>query len=383
MTEPVIPGAPRPPRPQRPPLRPPAPSSVNARLGAVANALEAMAPPPARDGTTSTLEMLAQDLKAGGPSLAGTSLVMTVPPALLLPDATVRSDSWVRRVEVLRDLLVFVPVLVTWWQLRYALEAYNRSVVAAQRDHTTAVSFLLGWQRGFNGQTWPLSRSALIVVLIITLVIASTLVCSFWRGRIEAANSRSSDRSKLADLLMEGTLLLTKASRSGTSEFTRADIESMVRGFYENSDRLTNALQDTGKQINDSLQSGPGSRLEKAIREWSESASALRDLGRSLTVPSELLAKLQELERALAASSLRLTTEVASLVSQLGEQTEAAGHEAAAHIQMARDVSDATTQVGRAFDTFTARLEQLGSLVDELRLLVDRTRMTGNEDWVD
>jgi hypothetical protein len=328
----------------------------------------------------SALASLARDLGTNAVELTGMDLVSAFPPQVLLPDSVRRDDLWVHRLELIRDLLVFCPVLVTWWQLRYALEAYNSSVSAAELKHQTTVSFLVGWQRGFGGQVWPLSASALIVALVIVLVICCTVVAHFWHDRIDSANSRDRQRADLADLLCQGTLLLAQV-RKPAGTFTRADIERMVEGFYENSGRLSAALLESGQQISDSLQSGPVSLLGKALKEWSGAAEALRDLGRSLTVPTSVLSKLAELERDLAASSVRLSSDVQGLVGQLGEHTEAAGREAVAHMQMARDVSNATDEVRRALDTLSLRLETLGGLVDELRLTVEQNRGSDPDGW--
>ena len=352
--------------------------AAETRLKSIAAELTTYVPLTSRR-SGSTLAVLARDLDTNARALIGTNLVSAFPPQVLLPDATSQNDRWVHRLELVRDVLVFVPVLLTWWQLRSALEAYNRSVAQAERQHTTAISFLLGWQRGFDHQVWPLSTSALLVALIIALVICSTLAAHFWNARIDSANSRTRERAHLADLLAEGTLLLTQV-RSPRGTFTRADIERMVHGFYENSDRLSAALRESGEQISDSLQSGPASVLGKALNEWSAAAAALRELGQSLTVPTSVLNQLSELERELAASSVRLSSDVEGLVGQLGEHTEAAGREAVAHMQMARNVSDASDEVHRALDTLSLRLETLGGLVDELRLAVEQARGPGPDD---
>jgi methyl-accepting chemotaxis protein len=347
-------------------------------------------------------------------SLAGMNLIAAFPPEVVLADVDHLGYSGVRRLELVRDLLVFLPVLVTWWQLRSALEAYNRSVTQAAQQHTTAVNFLLGWQRGFNHQTWPLSTSAVIVVAIIASVIGATAMAHYWRNQIEKANSRAGQRVELAGLLAEGTVLLSRIRRPATGTFTRDDIQDMVKGFYESSDQLTKTLRDTGTQIQDALQSGPVSRLETALTEWSTAAAALSGLAESLTVPAEILAKMSELERRLAESNRQLTADIAHLVSQLtadigrlvgqltdgmGQQTEgisrlitqlgehidAAGQEAAAHIQMARNVSDATQEVRDTIDTLHLRLQNLAPLVEELRLAIDRAGGSGFDDhdeWV-
>ena len=328
----------------------------------------------------SALAGLARDLGSNAVDLTGKDLVSAFPPQVLLPDPARPDDRWVHRLELLRDLLVFVPVLVTWWQLRYALEAYNASVAQAERTHQAAASFLVGWERGFGGKVWPLSTSALLVAVIIALIIGCTLVAHFWHARIDGANSLDRQRTELADLLCQGTLLLAQVRRPpGT--FTRDDIERMVEGFYENSGQLSAALLTSGQQISDSLQSGPASLMGKALKEWASAAEALRDLGRSLTVPTSVLNKIAELEHDLAASSVRLSSDVHDLVGQLGEHTEAAGREAVAHMQMARNVSDATDEVHRALDTLSLRLETLGGLVDELRLAVEQNRGSDPDDW--
>jgi hypothetical protein len=351
------------------------------RLQVIASKLNSYVP-YTRLQAGSALAGLAHDLSSNAVDLTGTDLVSAFPPQVLLPDAPSHADQWVHRLDLVRDLLVFFPVLVTWWQLRFALEAYNASVAQAERQHQTAASFLLGWERGFGGKVWPLSTSALIVALIIALIIGCTLAAHVWYGRIESANSLDRQRTELADLLCQGTLLLAQVRRpAGT--FTRADIERMVEGFYKNSSKLSDALLESGQQISDSLQSGPASLLHKALKEWSGAAEALRDLGRSLTVPTSVLSKITELERDLAATSVRLSSDVQGLVGQLGEHTEAAGREAVAHMQMARDVSNATDEVRRALDTLSIRLETLGGLVDELRLAVEQNRGPHPDDWTD
>jgi hypothetical protein len=339
----------------------------------------------ARNRGSAALGRLAEELSSAGPALIGTDLITAFPPATLLPDVTVHGYGGVRRLELFRDLLVFFPVLVTWWELRLALVAYNKSVVAAASRHTTAVSFLLGWQRGFNKQTLSLSQTALIVVAIIALVIGCTAVAHFWSNRVDAANSRASQRDRLGGLLAEGTLLLTKIGQPGTDSFKRADLSKIVRAFYDTTGQLTVALQATAQQVEDSgnqivsaLQTGPGARLAKALDDWSDTARALRDLGQSLTMPTEVLAKLAELQRLVDASALRMESGIQGLIAQLGDHTRAAGEEAAAHALMAGNVSAATHEVRNALDTLATRLERLGALVEEF----DRTRLAGSEDWL-
>lgn len=331
----------------------------------------------------SALRKLASELASDGSALIGTDLITAFPPVVLLPDATVHGYKGVRLLELFRDLLVFLPVLVTWWELRLALEAYAKSVAVAASQHTPAISFFLGWQRGFDNQTLPLSQTALIVVVIIAFIIGCTAVAHFWRNQIDTSNSRASQRDQLGGLLVEGTLLLTKISQPGTSSFNRTDIRRMMQGFYDTTGQLTSALQETaqhiegtGKQIEEALRTGPGSRLAKALDDWSAAAMALRDLGRSLTAPTEVLAKLAELQRLVDVSSLRMENGIQGLIGELGEYTQAAGEEAAAHIRMANDVSAATHQVRAALDTLGERLERLGVLVEELR-------RRGPEDWPD
>jgi len=350
------------------------------RLKAVGAAIGGLA---SQNHSDSTLRNLANELASDGSALIGTDLITAFPPTVLLPDTTVRGYKGVRLLELFRDLLVFLPVLVTWWELRLALEAYATSIEVAASHHTSAVSFLLGWQRGFDHQTLPLSQTALIVVVIIAFIIGCTAVAHFWRDQVDAVNSRASDRDQLAGLLTEGTLLLTKISQPGTSSFNRTDVRRMVQGFYDTTGRLTSALQETaqhiegtGKQIEDALRTGPGSRLAKALDDWSAAAVALRDLGHSLTAPTEVLAKLAELQRLVDVSSLRMESGIQGLIGQLGEYTQAAGEEAAAHIRMANNVSVATHQVRAALDTLGERLERLSVLVAELR-------GRGPEDWPD
>jgi hypothetical protein len=329
-----------------------------------------------------TLEMLAADLEGSDHRLLGTDLLAAFPPEAVIPDADSRlHGGGVRALQLARDVLVFVPVLVTWWQLRFALEAYNAAVAAAQAQHQATTSFLLGWIRGFDGKTWSLASSALLVAVVIALIIGMTVVAESWQALQGQRESHEADRAWLASLLVQGTLLLTQVRRPAAGTFTRVDIQSMVEAFYQNSARLSVELTKTRDQIAEVLATGPAAQFTKAIEDWRRSASALEALGQSLTVPSEILGRLQEIQRDFSQSGQQLADNLRNLVRQLGDQTLAAGQEAAAHTQLARDVSGATREVGQAFDTFTARLEQLGSLVSDLREAIENTRMTRQEEW--
>ena len=57
--------------------------------------------------------------------LTGVNLVQTYDPEVMLPEGT----GWVRWplqvLEIVRDVLIFGPVIYTWWQLSDALHAYD------------------------------------------------------------------------------------------------------------------------------------------------------------------------------------------------------------------------------------------------------------------
>jgi hypothetical protein len=107
-------------------------------------------------------------------------------------DAGGRATMWTRRLTVIRNVLVFLPVALTWFAVGQATTAFSKYVAD---NGTDVVNFLDFWQNGYNilAKEWTISNVATLDFLIIVLVIVLTLFVSI-QGRKSAELQESAER---------------------------------------------------------------------------------------------------------------------------------------------------------------------------------------------
>ena len=109
------------------------------------------------------------------------SMWATLNPMDLLPQPVLNSGAnilvWSRRLTILRNVLVFAPVALTWYAVGQATTAFSKYVSSHGTD---VVNFLDFWQNGYGvlAKEWTISKVATLDFLIIALVIALTLIVS-------------------------------------------------------------------------------------------------------------------------------------------------------------------------------------------------------------
>lgn len=120
----------------------------------------------------------------------------TLNPMEYLPQPAIeaggRSAMWTRRLTVIRNVLVFLPVALTWYAVGQATTAFSKYVA---ENGTDVVNFLDFWQNGYNilAKEWTISNVATLDFLIIILVIALTLFVSI-QGRKSSGLQDSAER---------------------------------------------------------------------------------------------------------------------------------------------------------------------------------------------
>lgn len=112
---------------------------------------------------------------AAGDRSACESYASAIDPSLAAGQLVVRPGAGWHLVDLVRNLLIFAPIAVTWFGLSTASDAYMR-VLESDPDLVTQ-PFLLLWQQGFGGTT-PLTfgRLALIDAALILIVIGLSIV---------------------------------------------------------------------------------------------------------------------------------------------------------------------------------------------------------------
>ena len=97
--------------------------------------------------------------------------------------AGISMANWTRSITVLRNVLVFLPVALTWAAVGEATTAFSTYLKANGSD---IVNFLDFWQNGYGvlDDKWRIATIALLDFLIIMVVIVLTLIASFFSRRV-------------------------------------------------------------------------------------------------------------------------------------------------------------------------------------------------------
>jgi hypothetical protein len=100
---------------------------------------------------------------------------------------------------VLRNVLVFLPVALTWAAVGQATTAFSKYLKANGSD---IVNFLDFWQNGYGvlGEEWRIANVALLDFLIIMVVIVLTLLASVFSRRVtemQIMSEKETDRERI------------------------------------------------------------------------------------------------------------------------------------------------------------------------------------------
>jgi hypothetical protein len=341
----------------------------SAQLAEIGNRLSRRAVAARRRGVRGagidTLHLLADELRGDGHALAGCDLVTAYPPAVLLPDLANSSfGRAVRWLEVIRDVLVFAPVALTWWQLRNALTAYQHA--------PEGTSFLLGWQQGFDGATWSLGTSALLVALVVGVVIALTLCVHLVEAGDERIRSLRRERDELGQDLTHATALLARQEHTQVDRLPVRELSKVGSRITAATKHMVTALDEARTDITRAVATGPGSGLGAALAEWTSAAKELRRVSESWETPAETLTALSKLHEAVVADGERMRRGLDALVEQLNVAATAHQAEAQSNRVVASEVTRSVDLLGESLEAFTAHAESLSQLVSQLRYALDR-----------
>jgi len=238
------------------------------------------------------------------------------------PDASARFgvlDLFGRSLSLIRNVLVFVPVAITWFAIGKASEAYG---LFTQDNPDTPLNFLQFWQSGqYGGKEylstfWHIGDVARFDALLIGLIVVLTLVV----GAIGAQRERSESKFEMAVDRERTALGLTLANALHGRR--SASPESIGESLAEALNDLTQAARD----VND-----VAARLERAT-------VGMDTLGPKLDVLN------QHTDRLVGQSVQSITASMSALVSSVSQLNGAVA-----------------TNVTQVFADATANLEEVSA----------------------
>lgn len=252
-----------------------------------------------------------------------------------------------------RNVLVLLPILLTWFALGEASKAYA-SYLATNAD-AVRFPFLLLWQQGFGGEASLLAPSFSAVATIDALVIAIIIALTFFsHGRREAhedniQNTAEDFQTRLDNTLAEATVALSSdRSSRGPAVLARA-VEQLAERFGHNSQELLNRLRVEHDRLE-----AIASRREREFADFGVFASGMR-AGAEET--HRLLIDLRQVSTGLQTALEDLTSEVGTAGDQqraLLSAIQALDRLVGAGIQSDQDVmrqiDDTARSLGEAAD---------------------------------
>jgi len=195
---------------------------------------------------------LANDLRAN----TDLPIWASMDPMEYLPQPSVISTNsisdWARRLTVIRNVLVFAPVALTWLAVGNATSAFSRYV---KIHGTSVVNFLDFWQNGYNtlSAEWRIGNIAALDFSVIALVIALTLTVSVLGRRSNEIHDRAertieSERVQIAIQIVK--FLFTK--RTMTTVAVNASLANSVTKLAnaaKSVELTTKSLEKSTKKI--------------------------------------------------------------------------------------------------------------------------------------
>jgi uncharacterized membrane protein len=155
------------------------------------------------------------------------------------------TDRLVRLLTVIRNVLVFAPVALTWAAVSEATSGFSKYIAENGAD---VVNFLDFWQNGYGilGEEWKIGNVARLDFIIVLIVIALTLYVS--RGSYKAEVLRNAaedeiDRERLA-LAIE-----IHAALHDKRKITTVNMNASLAGAISRLVAATNNLEDASHII--------------------------------------------------------------------------------------------------------------------------------------
>lgn len=205
-----------------------------------------------------------------------------------------------------RNVLVLVPILLTWFALAEASRAY-RTYIESNPEAVRA-PFLLLWQQGFGGSASPLAPSFSVVATIDAVIIGAIIALTFFsHGRREAHDERTSAtadhfQTGLDNALAEATIALAN-DRTNRPALLARGVERLAERFDQNSQEMLTRLRVEHDRLE-----AIATRREREFADFGVFASGMR-AGAEET--HRLLIDLRQVSTGLQTALEDLTSEVA------------------------------------------------------------------------
>lgn len=152
---------------------------------------------------------------------------------------------WARLLTIIRNVLVFAPVALTWAAVGQATSAFSRYV---EENGADVVNFLDFWENGYGylGSEWQISHVAFLDFIIVMIVIVLTLVSSALGRKATDQQAHYDDqieRERIGLAVQITTFLFDKQKVSNVS------MNASLAGAIAKLLNATDSLEDVAKNL--------------------------------------------------------------------------------------------------------------------------------------
>lgn len=186
-----------------------------------------------------------------------------------------RFFSWAKTAASIRNVMVFVPVAITWEAVSKATVAFAKFV---ESNNATTVNFLEFWQNGYDvlGKFWTIGNIASLDFAIILGVIALSLIATYLNARGSSINKSETqqieaERIEIALALKMYLYSMREIDKTNVKEGIASSVSALLAA--------TSTLAKTAKQ------------LSGVVRELEEGVPAINEFGDRVGKESENLVK--------------------------------------------------------------------------------------------
>lgn len=209
--------------------------------------------------------------------------------------------------DKVRNVLVLLPVLLTWYALAEASQAYDR-YLSANPDQV-GQPFLLLWQQGFGGELGAFSPTFAMVALVDAAIIGVIILLTLYaHGRREDQEDRVAEISSeyyvtFDNTLAEAGVLLSRDRAAQPSQLAQ-NVAALTDRFDLNSREIIGLIDEERRRLSEIA--------EQRQSEMSDFSLFARSMRSGAEQTHRMLSELRQVSRSLDESVDRLGTDVSA-----------------------------------------------------------------------
>lgn len=200
--------------------------------------------------------------------------------------------NWAKLLANIRNVLVFLPVAITWEAVSKATEAFAKFV---ETNNATTVNFLEFWQNGYEilPSFWTISHVASLDFAIILGVIGLSLVSTYFATKGSSINKAEvqqleEERLEMALALKMYLYSMREIDKSNVEEGIAFSVSALLSAsslLAKSAKQITSVvgeLENSVPHIND-FGSRLGTETEKLVSQVAKLSSSLSGINTSIT----------------------------------------------------------------------------------------------------